>query len=256
VFGVVTSFGFFFLLRLFDEFKDAESDAKHRPYLPVPRGVVSFKELKIIITAVIGLQVVVNIFFLPEMLWVLALVLVYMFVMAKEFFIGKWLRKHPICYMVTHMMIMPVMDFYTTGLDWNIARAGLPKGLLIFLVLTFLNGVVIEVGRKIRPKEKEEPGVETYSYLWGSKNATRVWLGVLALTFVVANIACFHAGFGKYAFLFLLFFVIFCSLPALKFLKDNQAKTAKRIETMAGIWTLGMYVSLGAIPMILNWVEK
>ncbi|MDR1169164.1 MAG: UbiA family prenyltransferase [Heliobacteriaceae bacterium] len=254
-FGALTSFGFFFLLRLFDEFKDAKTDAQYRPYLAVPRGLVSFKELKFVIAAVIGLQIIINFFFLHAMLWVLALVLIYMFIMAREFFISEWLRKHPIFYLITHMMIMPVMDFYTTGLDWNIENVGLPQGLVIFLIVTFLNGVVIEIGRKIRPKEKEEVGVETYSYLWGSKNATYVWLGVLFITFIFANIACFYAGFGKYSFLFLLFFMIFCSLPALKFLKDNSEKTSAKIETMAGIWTLGMYLSLGGIPMILNLVR-
>jgi 4-hydroxybenzoate polyprenyltransferase len=254
-FGAITSFGFFFLLRLFDEFKDAQDDAKYRPYRAVPRGLVSFKELKFIIAVVIGLQIIINFLFLSKMLWVLALVLVYMFIMAKEFFIGEWLRNHPVFYLITHMMVMPVMDFYTTGLDWNINGAGLPHGLTIFLIVTFLNGVVIEIGRKIKPKEAEEVGVETYSYLWGSKNATFVWLGVLFITFVFANIACFYAGFGKYSFLFLLFFMIFCSLPALKFLKDNSEKTSAKIETMAGIWTLGMYLSLGGIPMILNLVR-
>ncbi|MCL2145358.1 MAG: UbiA family prenyltransferase [Endomicrobia bacterium] len=252
VFGTLTAFISFFLLRLFDEFKDAEDDAKHRPYLPVPRGLISFKELKFIIAAVIGLQIIINFFFLPSMLWILALVLVYMFIMAKEFFIRKWLRKHPIAYLISHMMIMPVFDFYTTGLDWNISGAGLPRGLAIFLIVTFLNGVVIEIGRKIRPKEAEEAGVETYSYLWGSKNAVYVWLTVLFITFIFANIACFYAGFGKYSFLFLLFFMVFCSLPALKFLKDNSKKTSAKIETMSGVWTLGMYLSLGGIPMVLN----
>ena len=42
--GAMTSFGYFFLLRLFDEFKDAEDDAKYRPYRAVPRGLVSFRE--------------------------------------------------------------------------------------------------------------------------------------------------------------------------------------------------------------------
>ena len=86
--------------------------------------------------------------------------------MAKEFFVRDWLREHPIAYLVSHMMIMPVIDFYTTGLYWNNNSTNMPNGLIIFLIVTFLNGVVIEIGRKIRAKEAEEVGVETYSYLW------------------------------------------------------------------------------------------
>lgn len=175
--------------------------------------------------------------------------------MAKEFFVRDWLRHHPIVYLVSHMMVMPVFDFYTTGLDWNIAGGGLPKGLIIFLVVTFLNGVVIEIGRKIRAKEAEEVGVETYSYLWGEKGATITWLCILFTTFIFANLACFYAGFGKLTFLFLVFFMLGCSIPAFGFLKTREQKFASKLETMAGIWTIGMYLSLGGIPMILHFIR-
>ena len=163
IIGAMTSFGYFFLLRIFDEFKDADDDAKYRPYRAVPRGLVSFKELKGLATIIIGLQCILNAVFIPKMLWIWGLVIIYMFVMAKEFFVRDWLRKHPISYLVSHMMIMPVIDFYTTGLDWNNNSTNIPNGLIIFLIVTFLNGVVIEIGRKIRAKEAEEVGVETYS---------------------------------------------------------------------------------------------
>ena len=243
--GAMTSFGYFALLRVFDEFKDAEDDAKFRPYRAVPRGLVSFGELKCLAVIIIGMQFILNALFIPKMLWIWALVIVYMFIMAKEFFVRDWLRKHPIAY----------LDFYTTGLDWNCAGAKLPQGLIIFLVVTFLNGVVIEIGRKIRAKDAEEVGVETYSYLWGEKGATITWLGVLFTTFVFANVACFYAGFGKMTFMFLLFFLIVCAFPAIKFLKNREQNTAKKLETMAGIWTLGMYLSLGGIPMILHFCK-
>ena len=253
--GGMTSFGFFFLLRLFDEFKDAEDDAKYRPYRAVPRGLVSFKELTALIILIILIQGALNFVFIPKMLWIWALVIVYMFIMAKEFFVRDWLRHHPIVYLVSHMMVMPVFDFYTTGLDWNIAGGGLPKGLIIFLVVTFLNGVVIEIGRKIRAKEAEEVGVETYSYLWGEKGATITWLCILFTTFIFANLACFYAGFGKLTFLFLVFFMLGCSIPAFGFLKTREQKFASKLETMAGIWTIGMYLSLGGIPMILHFIR-
>ena len=253
--GATTSFGYFFLLRLFDEFKDAEDDAKYRPYRAVPRGLVSFKELKWLIFIIIGSQCILNAIFIPKILWIWGLVIIYMFVMAKEFFVRDWLRLHPVAYLVSHMMIMPVIDFYTTGLDWGVKGGiNLPHGLVIFLVVTFLNGVVIEIGRKIRAKEAEEVGVETYSYLWSEKGSTVIWLCVLFTTFIFANIACFYAGFGKVTFIFLVFFIVFCSIPALIFLKTREQKFASKIETMAGIWTLGMYLSLGGIPMILHFI--
>lgn len=256
ILGALISFGFFFLLRLFDEFKDAKEDAQFRPYRAVPRGLVSFLELKILICIIIVSQAIINIFFLPKMLWIWILVICFMLVMAKEFFIRDWLKKHPIAYLISHMMVMPVFDFYTTGLDWNMSGNWLPKGLVFFLVVTFLNGVVIEIGRKIRAKEAEEVGVETYSFLWGEKKSTIIWLLILFTTFIFANIACYFAGFGNLTFAFLTVFMLLCSIPAFMFLKTRKQKYASKLETMAGIWTLGMYLSLGGIPMIIHFIRS
>ena len=41
----LVSLGSFFLLRVADEFKDAEEDARFRPYRPVPRGLIRLREL-------------------------------------------------------------------------------------------------------------------------------------------------------------------------------------------------------------------
>ena len=42
------SFLFFLQMRIADEFKDKEEDAKYRSYRPVPRGLVSLKELGVL----------------------------------------------------------------------------------------------------------------------------------------------------------------------------------------------------------------
>src|SRR5512137_317228 len=41
----VTTLLFFLQLRLADEFKDRDADARYRPYRAVPRGLVSLREL-------------------------------------------------------------------------------------------------------------------------------------------------------------------------------------------------------------------
>jgi 4-hydroxybenzoate polyprenyltransferase len=40
-----TGLTFFLQLRIADEFKDHDDDARHRPYRPVPRGLVTLREL-------------------------------------------------------------------------------------------------------------------------------------------------------------------------------------------------------------------
>ena len=45
VVAFVTCFLFFLQLRIADEFKDFEEDTRYRPYRPVPRGLVTLREL-------------------------------------------------------------------------------------------------------------------------------------------------------------------------------------------------------------------
>jgi TM2 domain-containing membrane protein YozV len=68
--------------------------------------------------------------------------------MGKEFFVSEWLKKHIVMYIITHMMIIPLIDIYASGLDWLKEGAGIPEGLFIFL-----RGVIHEWSRnRVRKK--------------------------------------------------------------------------------------------------------
>ena len=153
----------------------------------------------------------------------------------------------------SHMLILPLVDFYATACDWWVA--GLrrpPPGLFWFLIVSYLNGIVIEIGRKTRAPADEEHGVETYSALWGTHGAVRAWLGAVALTAArrLAGVgahrdtgrrrsSCWRAG-GR--------------------VRDRRAAASsaratpgsgKSIELMSGVWTILMYVGLGAAPLAI-----
>lgn len=254
--GGLTAILFFLLLRLFDEFKDAEEDARYRPYRPVPRGLVTLKELRNLGIVLTLIFIALNATLMPRTLPAIALVLLYMGLMAKEFFVSAWLKKHPLVYMASHMIVMPLIDFYTTGLDWLNNVADPPSGLEFFLVVTFLNGIVIEVGRKIRAPQDEEEGVETYSALYGAHRATWIWVGLLVVTWGSALLASNYAGYGIVGTVALTGILLLCGVPALLFLRSGSSGHAKLVETAAGVWTIGMYLTLGGVPMLVRWVES
>ncbi|MGL1936076.1 MAG: UbiA family prenyltransferase [Fibrobacterales bacterium] len=252
--GAFTAIGFFFLLRLFDEFKDYEDDARYRPYRAVPRGLISFKELKLMVLVVIGLIVIVNGIILPKMLPAIAICFVYLGLMTKEFFVPEWLKKHPMIYMASHMMIMPLIDLYTTGLDWMNEGISPPHGVEVFLIVSFFNGIVIEVGRKIRAPQDEEEGVETYSALYGTTRAALIWIAALVVTALCAVIACSLNSYSSISIIILSIVFPLTLLPAILYLKNVSTKSSKRIELAAGVWTIGMYLIVGATPLIVNQV--
>ena len=249
--GIATSFGLFFLLRLFDEFKDAEDDAKYRPYRAVPRGLVTFGELRVLILGIIASVIAANACVASWLLAPLALSLVYLLLMWREFFVPAWLRRHPVVYMLSHMMVMPLIDFYTSGLDWIVGGFSLPTGMFLFLALTFTNGCIIEIGRKIRSPEDEEPGVETYSALWGGVRAAVIWLILLTLTWMLALGCCYARGFLAKGAVWLTPVFLGAAAPAVAFLFGR--KTGHGIETASGVWTVAMYIFVGAVPHLFGW---
>lgn len=252
--GIVTTIGLFFLVRVFDEFKDKEEDAEFRKHLPVPRGLVSLKELATAGMVAFVLQVLVNIFFLPDMLLIYAGVFAYLLLMSKEFFVAKWLKQHPFWYVVSHMLIIPLIDVYASGLDWVLDNKPAPFGLVFFFVVSFMNGVVLEIGRKIKTPENEE--INTYSTKMGAKNATLLWLVMICITFIVSLFASDYANHGVTGVVILSSFFLLCSSAGLVFLKKQSKQNSKWIEYASGFWTIAMYLTLGGVPMLIQFFER
>lgn len=248
------SFLSFLQLRLADEFKDFEEDAKFRPYRAVPRGLIKLRELAWLWLGCIGLQLALCVWLSPRLFFLLALTWVYLGLMTREFFAREWLKARPIIYMVSHMGIMPLVDFYATGCDWvPLGYSWPPHGLLWFLLVSFLNGIVIEIGRKIRSPQDEERGVETYSFLWGRRRAVVVWLTMMIGTAALACIAAHGIVFTRLVSAILSVVIIVSAALAGRFLRTCADGGGKHIETMAGIWSLVLYLSLGIIPLCLRY---
>ena len=252
----LSSFIFFLLLRIADEFKDFEDDSEYRPYRAVPRGLVSLRELGWLALGILVIQFSLAVWLNINLLVPLFITWIYLALMTKEFFVAEWLKKSPITYMWSHMLIMPLIDFYATAVEWMDAGLSVPPdGLFWFLIVSFFNGLVIEIGRKIRAPQDEEEGVETYSVLWGRKKAVLVWIAAMIVTAVSAGAAAMLIDFFNYALILLSVLVIVAVIIALRFIKQPDTKRAKMIENMSGIWTLLMYLSLGVIPLALQYFK-
>jgi len=180
---------FFLQLRIADEFKDAEEDAQYRSYRPVPRGLIKLSELRIVFILAALIQLGLALTISPYLLITLGISWLYLALMSKEFFLREWITQRPITYLWTHMLIMPLIDLYATSCQWLPVGEKPWLGLTFFLLASFGNGLVIEIGRKLRLPENEETGVPTYSKLWGLRRALWVWIGCLFFTLAFGCIA-------------------------------------------------------------------
>jgi UbiA prenyltransferase family len=243
--GASMCLSLFALLRVSDEFKDAVDDAKFRPDLPVPRGLVSLAELGRVAWAIFGIEAALLLIFHPKMTLLWAIVLGWLALMRVEFFAVEWLRKHHFWYVASHMAIMPFVDFYASGLDWRLAGAGAAAGLWFFYAVSYFNGLVLEIGRKIRRPEDEREGVDTYSAMFGAKKAVQIWWACLLVTAALACAAIRYVNYPNWTLILLAIMLIISVLCGFLFLKNKTVATAKRVEDVAGLWTMMMYLLLG-----------
>ncbi len=250
-----TTITFFFLLRIADEFKDRESDAVNRPHLPVPRGVISFKELKMLGWATFAVQLIVNIVLTPKMLGWLLIPQAFLLLIMFDFFVSNWLNRHWVLYVLSHMFFFPAIDVYSSGMDWYMEGPGIaPAGMAFFFVVSYINGLVWEIGRKIRTKENEE--FNSYTKLYGTKRAVLTWMGIITLAFAIALVASQYVKLGWLGALILSVIYFSSFIYGILFLIKPTKKLSKLIELASGGWGLFMYLVLGALPMVLQLIQS
>ena len=254
-------FMFFFQLRITDEFKDYEEDLKYRAYRPVQRGVVTLKTLGKIGIATVTIQIILAHVIDPEIIYFMIFVWIYMFLMAKEFFIKKWLTKRILIYALSHVVIMVFITLVIVEATQYIVpknifdvfilqryKHNIDFALIPLFVLNYLNGIVLEIGRKTRRANEEEHGVQTYSKLWGRKKAVIVLslLFIIEYFFVILGLAHTYEKYFFFGGLTLLVILIVSIYFMVKFLKKDLS--GKVVETVSGLWIIFSSMGMGLLP--------
>jgi 4-hydroxybenzoate polyprenyltransferase len=242
----------FFQLRAADEIKDADDDRRFRPERAIPRGLLSLRTVVGIAVGLIPVALAATCLLSAWLLIPLALVWFWLGLMTIEFGVPDWLKARPFLYLVSHMLIMPLIDLFVTATEWLVRAGVAPAGLWLFLTLSFVNGCVLEIGRKIYAPQNERTGVETYSALLDRNRAVHLWFACIALSF------CLLAGVG---------FAVGAPLPVaavgaialasavmvgLRFLQRPEDASQRTIDTMAGLWVFVSYVAAGFIPLLVH----
>ncbi|KEO57188.1 UbiA family prenyltransferase [Thioclava indica] len=249
--GFLIAMLLFFQMRVCDEYKDLEDDRRLRPSRPIPRGLVS---LRLIVTlGVLSLPMTAAVAWLwyPPVLWLLALVWAWLGAMTLEFGAPAWLKARAVLYLLSHMLIMPLIDLLLTGLEW-MPGGGAAPDLWLFLALSFVNGCVLEIGRKLWSPANEIAGVDTYSRLWGPSRAALIWSGCVLLSFVL--LVAVGAATGT-VWVSVVLGGIGAALgwfSAANYAAAPTPKAEKRMDTIAGLWVFACYAIAGFAPFLVR----
>lgn len=242
--AVLSAISFFFIMRVADEFKDAKDDALYRAELPVPRGLISLKELFNTALFFITIQIIAHLIVLPSLFKYLLIPYGYLVLMTKEFFIKEWLRKNQFWYVFSHMLIMPIFDFYISSFAWEFSSFNINHILIYFLVLSFVNGLILEIGRKIKRAEQEKVGVVSYSALLGYKGALILWLALIiaaSLLGMYLSQFCYNSNSVFISFIV----ALLLSLMIYIYYMISKSVKTKWLELFSVLWVIFSYLNLG-----------
>ena len=117
--AMIVTLIWFMLLRIADEYKDYEEDKKYRPYRAVPRGLITLKELGYLAIILIVIQIGLTLWVNTAILFPLFIVYIWFFLMSIEFGVAKWLKKQHTLYLLSHMVMMLLINFYVTSIEWS-----------------------------------------------------------------------------------------------------------------------------------------
>ena len=244
--GFAIAFLAFLELRILDEFKDADDDARYRPYRPVPRGLVTLRELRAAGAAAVAVQLALAALAGPAALAALFVAFVWMALMGREFFASAWLRARPLVYVALHTIIVPLLALVVAACS---GRAPDLFALAPFLALTYASSVVFEFGRKIRAPADERVGVETYSALWGPRSAAIAWWMALAISALLAVATAAMVGDPLPIAALAAVATAVAAMLAARFVSAPSARTSGRIRACSGLWLVAAYVAIGVVAL-------
>ena len=252
----ISSLAFFFQLRIADEWKDFADDARFRPYRPVPRGLISLRELTVTGFVAAGVQLALALWLDGRLFGWLLIVWAFIALMTREFFLREWLRLRPLAYLASHMLVVPLIFLYSVACVGQFSGPYVPLSLALLLSAGFCNGIVIEIGRKLRAPEDEELGVATYSATWGIRKSAIAWNVALFLAFASAITAALTIGSSTLAFMVLLPGLAVAVGCSLLYQQRPTPRHVKLMEVVSGGWALLLYLTVGPLAALVKMVDQ
>ena len=243
---------FYFKLRLYDEVKDYEFDVIINKTRPLPRGLLTHKDMyrgmlvciliEIITFSLQGLNASISII----------LAIIYSLIMYKEFFIADKIRPYLTTYAIVHTIVTSLLSFaifsFLTGL--SIIDVVTNTVYLSFALANWLLFNIFEFGKKTFATSEERENVDTYSSLFGRTGAVAlvasqsVLASYLALNLSGANQEIIFGGMGL-----LLAITLILSL---RYVFTNKKESAKHYRNFSSVYIVIFYLILIIAHLIKN----
>ncbi|HQA37418.1 MAG TPA: hypothetical protein PLW27_00830 [Kiritimatiellia bacterium] len=244
--GMISLFGLFLHLRVFDEHKDYADDCRFYPDRILSRGLITLRHLKILGGTAIAAEFIAAGLRGAQAIVAVSVTFLFSWIMLHEFFVRRWLRAHFIVYAIAHMLIMPFMAATVFSFTMRQPFWEAPFLFWVYAVADFLAFSNWEISRKIRMPEDEVEGLASYSKELGLFTSCVVVLVLRLLnTFLAWMVGVYlHLGPLYYGGLIVLFFGTLVGV--LHFWLKPSRRTAKQLEAYGGWYIIFFYFVLAA----------
>jgi len=239
----LTLFLFLFRLRLSDELKDFSYDSSYHSNRPIQRGLLSLSEVKWILVLVLACEIFLQIFVGRAGALVFIGILIYSWLMFREFYLKRFLTSRLALTLFIHQLIFLGYVFYVaTAL---LGHFYVPRSVADFALLTFLFSppLLFELGRKLAHRQDEKGNItnDTYIYRWGFPKA--FWLTFIVASMQAVSFYLIIAPVRRW-----LAVPLFFGLAVILFVYFT---TPTRVSASAKYWTVGFAI-LAMLAFMFN----
>ncbi len=235
---------FYFKLRLYDEVKDYELDVVINKTRPLPRGLLTHKDMYRGMAVCIAIELVCFSLMGLESFASIVIAILYSLLMYKEFFIAEKIRPYLTTYALVHTIVTTLLSFaiFSFLTKLTILEVIGTRSFLSFAMANWLLFNIFEFGRKTFSSSEERQSVDTYSSLFGRTGAVILVASQAVITYYLAttlngvNNTILFWGLGS-----LLILLAFLSLH---YIVADSTKTAKRFRLFSSVYIIVYYLIL------------
>lgn len=198
--GVFTVFGVMLLMRIFDEFKDIETDKRLFPGRPCARGAVKYSDIRFLGWVFFIVMLLLNIFMTDTILFFIAM-MIFAFLTFKWFFKKELISNSLVLALITHQPLTLFVNAYIVATAFHLTGSGSFNGTVIAGILAFFFPITAwETSRKIRAAGKETD-YTTYSKLFGPVRASLLPFTSILITTALSAYIGFSLQFSLWFFI-------------------------------------------------------
>jgi len=151
--------------RISEDLRNLAHDRKYQPDMPVPRGLVSANELRLLFALCLPVQALLCMVLDVRLLGLLMVNTVFLMLLTLGVGPLRWNRLRPHFYLFFHRLAAPMTLYIATACEW-MPRHGSPHpALLLLLLLSYCNSFVLEIGRNFRLPGDGSPETRSYAML-------------------------------------------------------------------------------------------